>query len=276
MLEQEFDFVVTDIHTIAERQPNPDWSISNFMNPQYFVLGLALSGESIYEVDGMVYQIREGDCVFFQKGQLHSARSTDDNPWTFITVAFDALSLQNSSPLHLPLPSVILNVQEHTKKLFVALTEGWLEKQVGYLLLCRALIQEILFALVQLNHQRNYEATMYERVNLARHFIIENYMQTITAEDLAKIAGCSESHLRKLFRSVMGIPATQYINTVRIQKAKDLLLTGDVSVSEVYAKVGFPNIQYFSYMFKKILGVPPSVICKMEESHKKNASPSQE
>ncbi|MDD5603124.1 MAG: helix-turn-helix transcriptional regulator, partial [Eubacteriales bacterium] len=78
------------------------------------------------------------------------------------------------------------------------------------------------------------------------------------AAKLAETAEMSIPHFRRTFRQLYGVPPAEYINNIRIIRAKDMLRSGMYSVGEVAAGTGFKNIYYFSRFFKKNTGVPPS------------------
>ena len=50
---------------------------------------------------------------------------------------------------------------------------------------------------------------------------------------------------------------TEYINYFRVQKAEELLLTGDMSITDVAAEVGFDNVSYFIKQFRRVKGISP-------------------
>jgi len=90
------------------------------------------------------------------------------------------------------------------------------------------------------------------------NMIQENYPKNFSTEELSKQSGFSATHLRRLFKKATGLTPLQYQNYIRINKAKDLLLSGECNVSEAAFSVGFDNVHYFSRIFKKITGVNPS------------------
>ncbi|MFW5789511.1 MAG: helix-turn-helix domain-containing protein, partial [Spirochaetota bacterium] len=65
-------------------------------------------------------------------------------------------------------------------------------------------------------------------------------------------------YFRRLFKQVTGYTPVNYINRVKIDKAKDLLLSGECNVSEAAEAVGIDNVFYFSRLFKRISSVNPS------------------
>ncbi|NLY76330.1 MAG: helix-turn-helix transcriptional regulator [Firmicutes bacterium] len=88
--------------------------------------------------------------------------------------------------------------------------------------------------------------------------IESNFTKTYSVEELARMAGLSPSHFRLLFKRVTGFSVTQYQINMKINKAKDLLISGACNVSEAAYLLGFNNIYYFSRLFKKNTGVNPS------------------
>ena len=97
------------------------------------------------------------------------------------------------------------------------------------------------------------------RVLLQRisQYIEENYDQDLSLTDLAEHFHLSYSYLSSYFKQQTNENLTTYINKVRIEKAKQLLLNWDLSISEVNRMTGFSEHNYFSKVFKKITGQTP-------------------
>jgi len=77
-------------------------------------------------------------------------------------------------------------------------------------------------------------------------------------EELAEQVGLSPSRFRTLFKALTGHSVVRYQNWVRVNKAKDLLLSGEYSVAQAAAEVGFHDTYYFSRLFRKMTGYAPS------------------
>lgn len=79
-----------------------------------------------------------------------------------------------------------------------------------------------------------------------------------TIHQLARMVSISESKLKKDFKLIYGVPVYEYFQKVRMQAAKDKLLSGDHSVKEVAMELGYSNLSNFSIAFKKEFGLLPS------------------
>lgn len=88
-------------------------------------------------------------------------------------------------------------------------------------------------------------------------FIQENYVSPITLDDLAKIVNVSKSTLIQAFKAALNTTPIQYINNIRLSKAKELLLSTDASISEISEMVGFQSLHYFSRYFKNREQISP-------------------
>lgn len=81
--------------------------------------------------------------------------------------------------------------------------------------------------------------------------------QTITIDELARLSGMSPFHFARCFKRSTGLAPHQYVLARRIDRAKRLLLTTDLSVQEIAWKIGFENINHFRRQFRAQFGIPP-------------------
>lgn len=88
-------------------------------------------------------------------------------------------------------------------------------------------------------------------------YIKEHFRENINREDVAAVVYITPNYLSKLFRVKMGMNLREYINQIRIEEAKRMLLTTNLSVSEIAGHVGYDNISYFSTVFRKLIGMSP-------------------
>jgi signal transduction histidine kinase/DNA-binding LacI/PurR family transcriptional regulator/AraC-like DNA-binding protein len=94
-------------------------------------------------------------------------------------------------------------------------------------------------------------------VKQASAFIQQNYGRSFSLEELSETIGVSKSYLSRIFKMDMGISLWDYLNRFRNQKAKELLLLTDESITEIAAEVGYEDAGYFSRVFREISGCSP-------------------
>jgi two-component system response regulator YesN len=90
------------------------------------------------------------------------------------------------------------------------------------------------------------------------HYINHNYASNITLENIAPLFGYNSSYLGKIFSKKMGENFNSYVDHIRIEKSKELLLKEDMKVYSIAEKVGYRNVDYFHIKFKKYVGQSPA------------------
>ena len=88
-------------------------------------------------------------------------------------------------------------------------------------------------------------------------YIEENFASAITLAEVAKSAHLSVSRLAHLFKEQMGVTIVDYITSVRIEQAKELLLTTNKNCTEICFESGYNNQSYFTRTFKDCVGMTP-------------------
>lgn len=95
-------------------------------------------------------------------------------------------------------------------------------------------------------------------VDMAKQIISKRYDSELSIEKISRELHYSRNYFGQLFKQETGMSVNEYINQVRVQKAKELLLSGEYRIGQIAEKVGFSDQQYFSRVFKKIVGCMPS------------------
>ena len=90
------------------------------------------------------------------------------------------------------------------------------------------------------------------------HYIHHNYASNITLESIAPLFGYNRSYLGKIFAKKTGQSFNSYVDQVRVERAKELLLSSDTKVYAIAQRVGYKNVDYFHIKFKKIVNMSPA------------------
>ena len=94
-------------------------------------------------------------------------------------------------------------------------------------------------------------------------YINRRYGEELGLDRLSREFSISESHLSRKFKSVAGVGVNEYITFVRIMNAERMLRAEDISITEVAARCGFNDSNYFSAVFKKVKGITPLKFAKL-------------
>ncbi|WP_434752257.1 helix-turn-helix domain-containing protein [Paenibacillus amylolyticus] len=129
------------------------------------------------------------------------------------------------------------------------------EEQVAYYFR----FQKLMYALLKQNRNVSATVTAMQSVEQSISFLMDHYHEEISTKQLAEQAGLGIKHYTRLFKKVTGLTPHEYVSSLRIRKAKELLLVSRKSLAEIAEQVGYRDSYYFNRRFKQITGVPPRV-----------------
>jgi len=101
------------------------------------------------------------------------------------------------------------------------------------------------------------DSDLHERLCRARRYIDECYDLPLDLTEISKQACLSRYHFLRLFRDAFATTPHQYLIQRRIEKAKELLRSRGLSVTEVCFEVGFQSLGSFSSLFRRCVGHAP-------------------
>lgn len=257
-----YDFTIAQIDFVVLREPNRDWYVKNITHP-LFIIAFAFSGNADYEVDGNCFSATGGDILFFQKNQVHTAHSANDNPWSYCSIAFDIIPFSKAAESYIEKIPILIKSKYSFEcaRLCSKLNTIWSKQPAGYMLKCRALLSELLFLLIS-DLESDDTVPYASALNKVINHMVDNVSEDFRIDELAKMANMSPSYFRSNFKKYTGQSPLQYQNQLKINKACDLFKSRSCNVSEAAFTLGFENIYYFSRLFKKMTGLTPSEYIK--------------
>lgn len=237
-------------------------------------LMLVTSGNLDIDLSDQTYSLKSGDVVILGNSQLHR----DRNPVGFldyIVLQFDLNSffdqstipyLQYFNETKVPLSAMNYvfrdNAQanEEAAECIRQILKESIEKESGYELAVNLLIKKLLLILIR-NDTRGLLADQdrVERIRLkpVLDLVESNIDSHIAVDDACRLANMSYYYFVKFFKKIMGMSFTEYVNFRKIKRAELLLLTRDLSVTEVGDQIGMANMAHFYKMFKRFNGCSP-------------------
>ncbi|TKB99114.1 helix-turn-helix domain-containing protein [Pedobacter cryophilus] len=99
-----------------------------------------------------------------------------------------------------------------------------------------------------------------EKMLLVKNLISNNFEESYSLSHLARLVGTNEQYLKKHFKIMFGQTVFGYILSCKMEKAKQMLLTGEYKIVEIAAFVGYKHATHFTTAFKKFFGYPPQKI----------------
>ena len=87
---------------------------------------------------------------------------------------------------------------------------------------------------------------------------------------LTQETGLNYNYLSTLFSSLEGITIEKYIIHLKVEKAKELIVYGELTISEIAFRLGYSSVQHLSNQFKKITGLTPSYFKSLKSKNRKS------
>lgn len=106
------------------------------------------------------------------------------------------------------------------------------------------------------NQQNQRQA---DSIAKAKGFLADNFANPeLTLKSAADYVGLNEKYFSSRFTKEAGITFSAYLTDLRMQRAKQLMMTTDLKMYEISERVGYHNVEHFNRMFKRTMGVSPS------------------
>ena len=151
-----------------------------------------------------------------------------------------------------------IGIQPDIISLFSDLNSSWLRRNPGYKIKSRAFLMLIILRLYELVLFNEHPIVIDARINKAVRYITDNYYDDLTIEKVSEVTGLHPNYFGVLFKDSTGLSFRQFLTAIRINYAENLLKGGLHNITEVAARCGFTDVCYFSRVYKKKRGIPPS------------------
>lgn len=257
-----------------------------------FEIVYIMEGEAIVTIENAEYKAEPGDVFFFRPTKTHSMRSIGNSALRQPHIHFDFFYQSDSEEVYIPVwefrapgedkkymraditvPSLLdipdkisfpsLNVFEEL--IFNIIREEHNNTLNSYILKKTYLLN--LIALIMMENpqfNKDYADKTYlnsdviKLMEKARSYLIRNFNQDLSLNDIAKVAGFSKSYFSKLFKDLYHVSPVQFHSDLRIERAKNLLVYTNKNITEIAKELGFESVHTFSRAFKHYVSISPT------------------
>jgi AraC-like DNA-binding protein len=266
---------VRDISNVAYKQF--DYTIKAYDCRLFYCTG----GKGNFEIDGNAYPLKAGVLLLFKYDVPYAYYPDKQDPMTLLGVNFDYVN--SASNISTPIPPVKKENFDKNKILApVTLDETLLEKplvidnaftieselktlnseftrrEILYETRCSSLLCSIITQALRLAVKIPLKNKDFDVIQNVINVLNEKYTEQITLSSLGNKFGYHPNYLGRLFKQYMHTSIHQYILSLRLSEAKNLICGTTLSFTEISAKAGFDDYAYFSAYFKKKSGMSPS------------------
>ena len=229
-----------------------------------------MEGSARISLEKNEYVAEKNSMIIINSNELHSGY-VEKTPYLCKVISLNPQNFLTETSLQNALFQPFITGDPQIGTFIDSIFQEYEGQELAYKDSCRALITQFL---VYLN--RNYTPDMLtdkisekrkrnlERLNQVLSYIEEHSAEHVSNSDLAEMMHLSEDRFGHLFRKNIGMAPQQYINEVRLQKAKELIQSSDHTITEISRIVGFQDYNHFGRKFLKRYG------CTPKEAQKQN------
>lgn len=250
---------------LSHSYANPNWSANYHVHSDETELAYVEAGLATYALDSESHTVRSGDLIVLEPGVLHGLTSDARQPASIWSLGLSKFHFKGQTAALTLLPKngfPILNASEQAPLIAELVNEihrqHTLATEAG-----NYLCHQLAATLLVLYYQIFQKCRIQERpqnFSFARDIMIYinfHYAEKVTLESLAATFHRSEDHISHEFKNVYGLSPINYAIDRRLCEAKWLLINTLDSVAVISEQIGYENVNYFTNLFSKKIGMTP-------------------
>lgn len=221
-------------------------------------------GEGIFEsTNQKPTRIKQGDLFLLFPGEWHTYHPLPSKGWKSYWLGFKGKNMDDRVRAGFLSPTKPVYSVGFSSEIVHLYEEAFVKakEEAAYAQQTLAGIANHLIGLMyslERNNLLNKDQNRVDMINRARLRIREALESNLTIQQVAQELGISYSNFRKLFKEYTGVAPSMYQQELRLQRAKEMLSTTNMSIKEIAYRLNFESPDYFSSKFKIKTGIKPS------------------
>lgn len=215
-----------------------------------------ISGAGTVSINNTIYKIKAGTCLFLEPTMLFQLKTVKEPVQLFYLM----YSKENMNDIYNGNEVITVNSQVLITNLFIQLDQVTKKESFLHLLKRQSLFYELLYSLGQ--EIKSKQAKKQTTIDKMIKYMDDHFDSIEDIGQLPYMAGLTPSSFCRAFKNRTGQTPGSYITELRMKRAKELLTVSNESIKEVSYAIGYQDPLYFSRVFKKSIGVSPSLYVK--------------
>lgn len=258
-------------------QPNKTYPSPEHPNGYYFQwekgrilneyqINYITNGYGTLENNRGTFRVKPGTLMIIRKDEWHRYKPDTDQTWTENYIGFDGAFTDHFLKKNSILKGqsvIYCGIREDLLDTYYKIFDLVKNETPGNQLIASGMVIKLLGYIVAWEKQKDFSGNPIEQfIQESRYHMRKHVDEEIDLEKLAQDKCLSYSYFRKMFKKYTGVSPHQYHLDLKLIRAKELLLTSNMTIKEISYKLGFQSVHYFSRIFKNKMGCPPSDIRK--------------
>ncbi len=243
------------IENIGYTPPHPRYCIQRDHN-NYFVLEYVISGKGYLEINGKTYELEAGDIYCIEPGYDHLYYSDTKEPFEKMWINFfsdffvDVFKTYGISGKFVFKKCKCIHLFHELQR--IAKISNYSDEICFQI---SSIIFQIVCIMAENAHNQTYISDNAKHI---KEYLDNALFSNITIEEIALQMHLSKIQITREFTKYYNQTPYNYLLTIKIKMAEQLLIHSNLRVNEISDKLAFSDPHYFSRIFKKKTGLPPS------------------
>lgn len=252
------------------------WKLSykkqNIHAHDYYQLWYIFKGSCDHTIDNRKIHLTSGDIIIIPPYSYHSMYNGTDN---LIVIGIDftdsflekassddeKISLSSINPIVLSQMNIssVFSIDRQIEGLILECFNEYMQKNTFYKTIIKGNIIKLVICVNRMSDINTHKESSHRYiVNEILKYIQNNLSKQIKIEDLCALTNSSPSLIGQCFKKETDKTIIEYVNTLKIDKAKQLLKESDLTITNISYDLGFNDMAYFNRVFKKLTGNSPN------------------
>ncbi|MCQ2500844.1 MAG: AraC family transcriptional regulator [Lachnospiraceae bacterium] len=250
-------------------QCKPRYRFGPYIRVNY-VIHVVLKGKGVYSVGGEDFPIQAGQAFLLRPGEETSYRADEEDPWKYVWIGFNGYKAEAvTSDMGFSERDYVIELN-NVRMIYTAIMQilnsrdfsnaGDLQRMSKF--------YEAVYLLITGNLKKSMDKKeegdelQKKYVKAAREYIMTSYNKKIRIAEIANAIGLNRSYLTSIFKKEMKMSPQDFLITIRMEKAAQMLRTTNESIRSIALSTGYDDSLQFSKAFKNKFNMTPSVYRK--------------